>query len=127
VPSVTLAVMPSSSILSGVSSLTPECTRQFDLAASTTRIWVILEPGMSGHDVRIEMNKGHTVWRMYLLHTADGGSSVNISFISWIVATMKYMIQNEEHCYWLLLAAVYSLCIILTFLDLLCCCEFILY
>jgi hypothetical protein len=27
----------------------------------------------------------------------------------------------------LLLAAVYSLCIILCFLDLLCCCEFILY
>jgi hypothetical protein len=27
----------------------------------------------------------------------------------------------------LLLAAVYSLCIILSFLDLLCCCEFILY
>jgi hypothetical protein len=33
---VTLAVVPSSSILSGISLSTPECTRQFDLAASTT-------------------------------------------------------------------------------------------
>jgi hypothetical protein len=37
-PSVTLAVVPSLSIISGVSPLTPECTRQFDLAAST--MWI---------------------------------------------------------------------------------------
>jgi hypothetical protein len=43
IPSVTLAVVPSSSIISGVSPSTPECTRHFDLAASTTRIWVISE------------------------------------------------------------------------------------
>jgi hypothetical protein len=30
-------------IISGVSPSTPECTRHFDLAASTTRIWVISE------------------------------------------------------------------------------------
>jgi hypothetical protein len=33
----------------------------------------------------------------------------------------------DEEWRTLLLAAVYSLCIILSFLDLLCCCEFILY
>jgi hypothetical protein len=37
-PLVTLAVVPSLSIISGVSLLTPECTRHFDLAASTTQI-----------------------------------------------------------------------------------------
>jgi hypothetical protein len=35
--------LPSSSIISGVSLSIPECTRHFDLAASTTRIWVISE------------------------------------------------------------------------------------
>jgi hypothetical protein len=70
---------------------------------------------------------------------------MNISFRYKNVATKKYMLNEEQihsswgilifmlaiHCvlyyFQLLLAVVCSLCIILNFLDLLCCCEFILY
>jgi hypothetical protein len=57
----TLAVVPSASVINGVSPSTPECTRQFDLAASTTWISVISDntlmieiPGMSDHDMWID-------------------------------------------------------------------------
>jgi hypothetical protein len=58
---LTLVVVPSSSVINGVSPSTPECTRQFDLAASTMWILVISDctlmierPGMSGHDMWID-------------------------------------------------------------------------
>jgi hypothetical protein len=55
------------------------------------------------------MNKGHTVWRMYWLHTADGRSSMNISFEPENGAMNIYMMNEEQiggciGCFWLLYA-----------------------
>jgi hypothetical protein len=45
------------------------------------------------------MNKGHAVWMMYWLHTADGRSLMNISFRYINVATKKYMLNEEQIVY----------------------------